>query len=259
MKTEYLKIFFITWFIVLLLNQALIFGCFAPYCILAGIPHTGVIAFLFVTYVVVKKKEVSGKRGINIDELDFNKTKSHTKKAQSRVKRTKRKFKQNRKQTADPLKIKGDLYEKFIGKQFEEKGELVIYNGFIHGCDDDGVDIISISPDTKSIHLVQCKNWTKKPLLLDDVQNIYSKLKRFSIGTIIQDTSTVREHLEIDKPFKEVDHILKIDKSNYTLRKTLYVSSDKVVDLNIGKHLTLIKPTIFKYEDMKIVIKGLNT
>ena len=44
-------------------------------------------------------------------------------------------------------------------------------------------------------------------------------------------------------------------KYNYKIRKTLYVSSDKVMDLNIGEFLTMINPNIFKYLDMKIVIQ----
>jgi hypothetical protein len=35
------------------------------------------------------------------------------------------------------------------------------------------------------------------------------------------------------------------------------VSSDKVMDLNIGKKLTMMRANIFKYEDMKIVIHGM--
>jgi len=39
------KFFFITWGIVLLINQIFIFGgCLAPYCIVAALPHTGVIS-----------------------------------------------------------------------------------------------------------------------------------------------------------------------------------------------------------------------
>ena len=51
------KYFFTTWAIVIFLNQLFIFGaCFAPYCIIAALPHTGVIA-AFITYL--KFREVS--------------------------------------------------------------------------------------------------------------------------------------------------------------------------------------------------------
>ena len=59
------------------------------------------------------------------------------------------------------LKEQGDAYERFIGKQFEEKGYLVIYNGFICGFDDGGVDLVAISADAKILYLIQCKNWQK--------------------------------------------------------------------------------------------------
>jgi hypothetical protein len=59
---------------------------------------------------------------------------------------------------------------------------LVIYNGFIKGYNDQGVDIIVISPKTKSVNLVQCKNWKTKLFTLDQIQNIYSNLEQYNIG-----------------------------------------------------------------------------
>ncbi len=50
---ETLKLFFIIWGVVLLLNQAVIFGgCFNPYCIAAAIPHTVIITFLLIMLIV---------------------------------------------------------------------------------------------------------------------------------------------------------------------------------------------------------------
>ena len=272
MTTEYLKTFFITWFVLLFLNQAFIFGCFAPYCILAGMPHTGLIAFFITIFFTKKDASIPSDRkekSVKTTTLLKNKRNAETimEKAKSEVSRKKseeiKKAKQDERtskqyeQSGDPLKQWGDKYERFIGRQFENKGELVIYNGFIRGYEDDGVDIIAISTQTKTIHLIQCKNWTKKPLLLDDVQNIYRKLQNFSLTRITQSPTAIKEHLEIDKSIESIKDILRVNKSDYLLRKTLYVGSDKVVDLNIGKHLKLITPTIFKYEDMKIVIKGI--
>ncbi len=57
-------------------------------------------------------------------------------------------------------KEKGDSYEKYIGKKLENKGQLVIYNGLIHGYDDKGVDIISISSASETINLkLRVKNY----------------------------------------------------------------------------------------------------
>ncbi len=252
MITKHLKNFFIVWLILLVLNQAFIFsGCFAPYCILAALPHTGVIAFLFILYFIKKEDNANPKNRQLKQEIED---------ALQALAGTTREAKKNARikkaQKTCPLKQKGDLYEKFIGKEFEKKGELVIYNGFIRGYEDDGVDLIIISIQTQTIHLIQCKNWTKKPLLLNDVQDIYKKLQSFSLTRITQNAITIQEHLEIDKSLESIKDILRVNKSDYLLRKTLYVGSDKVVDLNIGKHLKLITPTIFKYEEMKIVIKS---
>ena len=62
----------------------------------------------------------------------------------------------------DLLKAKGDRYESAVGLGYEVRGDLVIYNGFIKGMKDEGVDIVAISSKQKSIHLVQCKNWDNR-------------------------------------------------------------------------------------------------
>ena len=54
----------------------------------------------------------------------------------------------------DPLKIMGDNFERLIGLNFEIKNEVVIYNGFIRGIMDEGVDIISISLENKIVNLI---------------------------------------------------------------------------------------------------------
>jgi len=49
MKT--IKYFFLIWLVILVLNQVVIFSsCFAPYCLLAALPHTGVIAFFIIIF-----------------------------------------------------------------------------------------------------------------------------------------------------------------------------------------------------------------
>lgn len=47
--------FLVTWVIILILNQLFIFGgCFASFCLIATLPHTGVIA-AFLTYFIIKE------------------------------------------------------------------------------------------------------------------------------------------------------------------------------------------------------------
>ena len=235
------KFFFITWGIVLLVNQIFIFGgCFAPYCIVAALPHTGVISAVIVyLYFQEEKKEktIQQERSYESQYTSNN-------------------------DKADPLKEMGDAYEKEIGKEFESKGDFVIYNGLISGVADGGVDLIVISPDSQSINLVQCKNWHKMKMEHHHISSVYDKLTNYasninySIGYIVVKYSYValQKHLHYKKECDEIANILKAS-SNYTnIRKTLYIATDKVVDLDVGQHLTMIKPNIFRYKDMKIVI-----
>ncbi len=235
------KFFFITWGIVLLINQIFIFGgCLAPYCIVAALPHTGVVSAVIVyLYFQEEKKEktIQQERSYESQYTSNN-------------------------DKADPLKEMGDAYEKEIGKEFESKGDFVIYNGLISGVADGGVDLIVISPDSQSINLVQCKNWHKMKMEHHHISSVYDKLTnyssniKYSIGYIVVKYSYValQKHLHYKKELDEIANILKAS-SNYTnIRKTLYIATDKVVDLDVGQHLTMIKPNIFRYKDMKIVI-----
>jgi hypothetical protein len=55
-----LETFFTIWGIILVLNQVFIFGgCFAPYCLLAALPHTGVIAFIVSIFYIKDNKRSS--------------------------------------------------------------------------------------------------------------------------------------------------------------------------------------------------------
>jgi len=52
-----LKSLFITWTILLLANQLFIFGsCFAPNCLVAALPHTGIIS-LIIIYLLNKPED----------------------------------------------------------------------------------------------------------------------------------------------------------------------------------------------------------
>lgn len=55
---ENLESFFITWGIILFLNQVVLFGgCFNPLCLIAALPHTGFIAFLIVIFFIYDEKK----------------------------------------------------------------------------------------------------------------------------------------------------------------------------------------------------------
>ena len=149
----------------------------------------------------------------------------------------------------------GDRYEKFIGAKFEEKSGLVIYNGFIRGYEDKGVDIIYISDLKNEINLIQCKNWTKKEMKLEHIKDIYLKIAKYDFDFMELSLLEIQKYLQNYKTIEEIKKILKnIDIDLANIRKTLYISSDKVIDLEIGKYLHMIKENIFRYKDMKIVL-----
>ena len=51
-----LQTFFLIWLVVIILNQIFIFGaCFAPYCLIAAIPHTSIISAIITFYFVDNK------------------------------------------------------------------------------------------------------------------------------------------------------------------------------------------------------------
>ena len=239
------KFFFITWGIVLLVNQIFIFGgCLAPYCIVAALPHTGVIALVLLPFLFKNEKTSQNEHLYESPKNpDEEQTHSNNKKA-------------------DPLKEMGDAYEKEIGKEFESKGDFVIYNGLISGVADGGVDLIVISPDSQSINLVQCKNWHKMKMEHHHISSVYDKLTNYasninySIGYIVVKYSYValQKHLHYKKELDEIANILKATKNYTNIRKTLYISTDKVLDPDINQYIKMIKPNIFRYKDMKIVI-----
>lgn len=299
---ENAKSFFITWAIVIFLNQLFIFGaCFAPYCIIAALPHTGIIAAV-VTYLKFRENSEEVKEKFKqarkiLDELGRDEISKERKEADEEYRKV-REEKENLKQAreilaeidrdltislsreeiaeeqrkvreekkeyirrlkeeeskADPLKEMGDAYEKTIGKEFESRGELVIYNGLIKGFDDKGVDLIVISPIGQSINLIQCKNWQQRKMELQHITKVYNKLTNYEFDFHNLEHSTIEKHLCYKKKTDEIDRILHQSKNYTTIRKTLYIATDQVVDLNIGEHLTMVKPDIFRYKDMKIAI-----
>lgn len=259
MKTEHIKGFFVIWAIVLLINQFVFFGgALAPYCLIAGMPHTAVIS-LVISYFLFKK-----------NSKEKNKTTSHKQhpsksapQKTERIKETTRK-RHTRFTTPprpsssedDPLKAMGDKYEKYIGEKLEEKGDIVIYNGFIMGYEDQGVDIISITPTIKTINLIQCKNWKKKSMTVEELETVYKKLLGYILNFYDFSPETINRYSIKHYDNSTIgDLFIDIETSpeKYTIRKTLYASSDKVIDLEVGRYVEMIKANIFRYKDMKIV------
>lgn len=66
-------------------------------------------------------------------------------------------FLKKKKLSPEERKEKGDVYEKKVGKEYENKGYSVIYNGLEKGRKDGGIDLICSKEN--EILLIQCKNW----------------------------------------------------------------------------------------------------
>lgn len=66
-----LQTFFVIWLVVLILNQGFIFGaCFALYCIMAALPHTGIIAAVLTIYSI--REESKNKHEVKSSERATN-------------------------------------------------------------------------------------------------------------------------------------------------------------------------------------------
>jgi hypothetical protein len=153
-----IRSFFVAWLVILVINQVFIFGaCFAPYCLLAALPHTGVLVFIWTYFVSKKAPDRNEENTPPFESIKQSVRKTPVKQPRTVKIKTHQSSKENLSKP-DPLKEKGDRYEKYIGSEFEKKGDLVVYNGFIRGYKDQGVDIVSIRPACKTINLVQCKN-----------------------------------------------------------------------------------------------------
>ncbi len=159
-------------------------------------------------------------------------------------------------QENDPLKARGDAYEIFIGRQFETKGDLVIYNGLLRGYEDQGVDLIVIARRNKEVYLVQCKNWQRYEFTLNHIEVIYEKLNRYQADYFSIDPDAINYYLALSRPTAEIRHLLE-ESRTFKVRLSLFLASDRVVNLEIGKHLQMTGENIFRYKDMKMVVQNL--
>ena len=92
-----------------------------------------------------------------------------------KIEQKKEKYKKHLKES----KKKGDDYEKFVAKYYEDLGYIVKFNGIEKGKKDSSIDLIAIRKD--EIILVQCKNWN---------ENGKYKINHEKIKAFIGDTHT---------------------------------------------------------------------
>ena len=102
----------------------------------------------------------------------------------------------------------GQVFEKFVGQQYESEGYVVKYNGLEMGFLDRGIDIIA--EDNKNIFFIQCidKYKDKNHRKLHFVLAVKSISKNFSAKKV------KRKELKIKAPLKPVRPLY-----NYILEK----------------------------------------
>ncbi len=197
---ERIKAFFVTWFLILLLNQIFIFHtCFKPYCILAALPHTGIIAFIIMAIVARAEKEESKKR-------------------------SKKKGKNFTKQTKKRRKFKN-----FVKKSLEEKrGGTIIDIDSIK----ETVDLIHFDEKDRSINLIHCT-----PYKVADLVSMQASIERFDIegavGTHIDTNAhTVHKTLYLGaEKNKTIEQLYTLEK----IKSDIYRYNDlKIVLLESG-------------------------
>jgi hypothetical protein len=95
------------------------------------------------------------------------------------------------------------------------------------------------------------------------ISSVYDKLTNYASDInyaamfgiyFIKYPVALQEHLHYKKERDEIARIFQASKNYTNIRKTLYIATDHVIDLDVGQHLTMIKPNIFSYKDMKIAI-----
>lgn len=153
----------------------------------------------------------------------------------------------------DPLKARGDGYELHIGRMFERKGDLVIYNGLLRGYDDQGVDLIVISKNDQSVNLVQCKHWKRYEFTTEHLLKIYNKLSRYRRDYAELQPEAISHYLALSFTHDEIKKRIQLS-AQYPLRKTLYLASNKVMTVDVHSQLTPLRDNIYRHKDMKIVI-----
>ena len=110
-------------------------------------------------------------------------------------------------------KKKGDDYEYYIKKFYENEGFKVFPNGYIKGFKDDGIDLVAHKG--KETILIQCKNWKSKAELknitkfYNDCKNYekynYKKLNNRYIKKVFVISNEI-QNLEIDDFLKKINN-----------------------------------------------------
>ena len=133
---------------------------------------------------------------------------------------------------------------------------MVIYDRFIEWPDEKGIDIISISLSAKTINIVLCEECNLHDI--DQLKTFYTQLEKYSVTEMRKEVETIQKHLQIHKKEDAIKGVLRVvAKEKFDIRKTLYLNTDKAINLPNKKDLKKLKENIYRYKDMKIVLKKL--
>lgn len=157
----------------------------------------------------------------------------------------------------EPLKAMGDAYELHIGRRFEQKGDLVIYNGLLRGYADQGVDLIVLSKQERVLHLIQCKHWKRYEFTLEHLNDIYRKLSQYRPDHASLPSEGIRHYLSISLTDAKIQQYIRNSQA-YTVRKTLYLASAQVITPEALSSLTKVSAQIYRFNDMKLVISAMS-
>ncbi|KIM10073.1 MAG: hypothetical protein KU38_08055 [Sulfurovum sp. FS08-3] len=136
--------------------------------------------------------------------------------------------KETAKPTLQALKQKGQDYEDYIAKVFQERGYKVIENGKISGKKDGGIDLIV--KNEREIIFIQCKNWNEN----GKYKITHTHIKEFR--------TNATDYYEKTPLFRSYD------------MKALFVLSGNFIDISAIKHIEEIqnKGKKIDYEIIKI-------
>lgn len=119
------------------------------------------------------------------------------------------------------IKIKkGEAFEKYIGKKYENANKKVIYNGINKKKKDNGIDLIV--EDENKIYLVQCKNW---------INMEWNKINQKDLRAFIGDCFIYITKFNVKK--KVNFHFIVSDENLLTESAKIFLEENKVLKFKI--------------------------
>ena len=149
----------------------------------------------------------------------------------------------------------GDNYENHIGQRYKDNEYLVIYNGYIRGWEDRGIDLIAISLSKPVRHIIQCKNYDKTTLDIELADKILKNLKFHHNDYLRLKPAEINYYLDDElKGTELIEHVVR--SSEYNAKLILYIPYFRVISNPLKKRLKMITSNRYYYGELLIVITG---